>query len=78
MATNSPWEDVGVWRAVAFQGATLEQGATATLYLPTAGTWQFDIDGKAYATETRLEAWNGCPLTVDVIGDGSISWVCAD
>lgn len=60
------------------QGATLEEGASVTLYLPAAGTWQFDIDGKAYATETRLETWNGCLLQVDVIGDGSIEWRCAE
>ena len=60
------------------QGATLAKGSTVTLYLPSEGTWQFDIDDRAYATETRLEAWNGCPLSVDVIGDGSIVWDCAD
>lgn len=60
------------------QGATLEQGATVTLDLPATGKWQFDIDGEAYATESRLETWSGWPREVDVIGDGSIEWRCAE
>jgi hypothetical protein len=60
------------------QGATLAEGSTVTFYLPSTGTWQFDIDGRAYATESRLESWKGCPLSVEVVGDGSIAWDCAE
>jgi hypothetical protein len=59
------------------QGATLSGGADTMLYLPSEGAWQLDIDGRALATESRLETWDGCPLSIDVMANGPMTFGCA-
>ena len=62
------------------QGGTLTEGSSTVLYIPTEGRWQFDLDGRAFATDSRLDAWTGCPISVDVLGNGPgpINWACAE